>query len=149
MEQANKFPHNRIFCRMSEEKSKGISLRTKRKGRPAISAPKQISGPIQSTGDVPRSTGGKASFDAPPQRPQVGGKVNLISMGCVNCGPREVLTAARLLILSNDDILLDSTTSLQTLTPRHPLSHLSRLCQISMPPPMIVHEDRLQAKVQD
>jgi hypothetical protein len=134
---------------MSEEKSKGISLRTKRKGRPAISAPKQISGPIQSTGDVPRSTGGKASFDAPPQRPQAGGKVNLMSTGCVKYDPREVLTAARLLILSNDDILLDSTTSLQTLTPRHPPSHLSRPCQINTPPPITVHEDHLQGEVQD
>lgn len=59
---------------MSEENRKGISLRTKRKGRPAISAPKQISGPIQQTGDAPRSTGGKSSFEA-PQRPQAGGKV--------------------------------------------------------------------------
>jgi hypothetical protein len=61
--------------KMSEERGKGISLRTKRKGRPAISAPKQISGPVQQTGDLPRSNGGKPSFDAPPQRPQVGGKV--------------------------------------------------------------------------
>lgn len=64
---------------MSEERSKGISLRTKRKGRPAISTPKQISGPIQPSGDVPRSNGEKPSFDAPPQRPQVGGKVNSIA----------------------------------------------------------------------
>jgi hypothetical protein len=71
---------------MSEEKSKGISLRTKRKGRPAISAPKQISGPIQSTGDVPRSTGGKTSFDAPPQRPQAGGKVSSGFMSSVKYG---------------------------------------------------------------
>ncbi|KAE8441004.1 exocyst complex component exo84 [Mollisiaceae sp. DMI_Dod_QoI] len=63
---------------MSEEKNKGISLRTKRKGRPAISAPKQISGPIQQlVGDVPRGNGGgKRSFDAPPPRPQVGGKTS-------------------------------------------------------------------------
>ena len=60
---------------MSEEKSKGISLRTKRKNRPAISAPKQISSPIQQIGGVPRSNGGQAAFDPPPQRPQVGGKV--------------------------------------------------------------------------
>jgi len=59
---------------MSDDK-KGISLRTKRKGRPTISAPKQISGPIQQ-GDVPRSIGAKSSFDPPqPQRPQIGGKV--------------------------------------------------------------------------
>jgi exocyst complex component 8 len=63
---------------MSE--SKGISLRkTKRSKKPAISAPKQISGPINTSGgSVPRSTGGKSSFDAPPpQRPQIGGKVCL------------------------------------------------------------------------
>ena len=60
---------------MSEESRKGISLRTKRKGRPAISAPKQISGPVQQTGDVSRNTGGKSSLEAPPQRPQAGGKV--------------------------------------------------------------------------
>ena len=60
---------------MSEDRGKGISLRTKRKGRPAISAPKQISGPTQPTGSAPRSNGAKSSFDA-PQRPQVGGKVN-------------------------------------------------------------------------
>jgi hypothetical protein len=61
---------------MSEDRGKGISLRTKRKGRPAISAPKQISGPTQPTGSGPRSNGAKSSFDATPQRPQVGGKVN-------------------------------------------------------------------------
>ncbi|KAH6659547.1 Cullin repeat-like-containing domain protein [Truncatella angustata] len=47
---------------MSEDR-KGISLRSggKRKGRPTISAPKQISGPIPNNGvDVPRSSGGKA-----------------------------------------------------------------------------------------
>ncbi|PMD62817.1 serine/threonine-protein phosphatase pp2a catalytic subunit [Hyaloscypha bicolor E] len=60
---------------MSEDRGKGISLRTKRKGRPAISAPKQISGPTQPTGSAPRSNGAKSSFDA-PQRPQVGGKTS-------------------------------------------------------------------------
>ncbi|KAI1505373.1 serine/threonine-protein phosphatase pp2a catalytic subunit [Biscogniauxia marginata] len=68
---------------MSEERSK-ISLRsgTKRKGRPKISAPQQISGPIPNDGiPVPRSTGGKpaAGGAAPPpprQRapPATGGK---------------------------------------------------------------------------
>lgn len=59
---------------MSEKESKGISLRTKRKGRPAISAPKQISEPIAQTAG-PRSNG-KSSFEsAPPQRPQASGKV--------------------------------------------------------------------------
>ncbi|KAK6064883.1 Exocyst complex component EXO84 [Seiridium cupressi] len=46
---------------MSEDR-KGISLRSggKRKGRPTISAPKQISGPVPNDGvEVPRSTGGK------------------------------------------------------------------------------------------
>ncbi|KAK0112788.1 exocyst complex component exo84 [Cadophora gregata] len=61
---------------MSEEKSKGISLRTKRSKRPAISAPKQISGPIQQPGGPPRSNGGQAAFDPPPQRPQMGGKTS-------------------------------------------------------------------------
>ncbi|KAH8679096.1 exocyst complex component EXO84 [Tricladium varicosporioides] len=57
--------------------SKGISLRTKRKGRPTIGAPQQISGPVPQTGGVPRSTGGKPSFDAPPpQRPQASGKTS-------------------------------------------------------------------------
>jgi hypothetical protein len=60
---------------MSEDRGKGISLRTKRKGRPPISAPKQISGPIQQTGDIPRSTGGKAGPGAPQQRPAIGGNV--------------------------------------------------------------------------
>ncbi|KAH7417937.1 Cullin repeat-like-containing domain protein [Cadophora sp. MPI-SDFR-AT-0126] len=61
---------------MSEEKSKGISLRTKRSKRPAIN-PKQISGPIQQTaGGPPRSNGGQAAFEAPPQRPQMGGKTS-------------------------------------------------------------------------
>lgn len=64
---------------MSEERSKGISLRTKRKGRLPISAPKQISGPIQQTDDVPRSTAGKASLDTPQQRPQPGGQVRSYS----------------------------------------------------------------------
>ncbi|CZT00007.1 hypothetical protein WAI453_003404 [Rhynchosporium graminicola] len=63
---------------MSEEKekSKGISLRTKRNKRPAISAPKQISGPIQQSGAAPRSNGAQAAFEPPPQRPQVGGKTS-------------------------------------------------------------------------
>ncbi|KAG9237792.1 Cullin repeat-like-containing domain protein [Amylocarpus encephaloides] len=53
---------------MSE--SKGISLRTKRKaGRPAISAPQQISGPIPQAVSAPRSTG-KSSFESPQARQQ-------------------------------------------------------------------------------
>ncbi|TAQ87561.1 hypothetical protein B7494_g4137 [Chlorociboria aeruginascens] len=69
--------HQIHHFKMSEEKSKGISLRTKRKGRPAISAPKQISGPIKPSGDS-RNTGGKSSFEAPQQqRPQItGGKTS-------------------------------------------------------------------------
>ncbi|CAD6448604.1 a8030bea-323d-4ce1-a628-025d9f9ed90a [Sclerotinia trifoliorum] len=61
---------------MSDER-KGVSLRTKRKGRPAISAPKQISGPIPQTGgDGPRNAG-QAPFSTPPaQRPQPGGKTS-------------------------------------------------------------------------
>ncbi|KAL7627653.1 exocyst complex component exo84 [Parahypoxylon ruwenzoriense] len=59
---------------MSEERSK-ISLRSgpKRKGRPTISAPRQISDPIPIDGvTVPRSAGGKAIAGGPPpprQRP--------------------------------------------------------------------------------
>lgn len=89
---------------MSEDSRKGISLRTKRKGRPEISAPKQISGPIQQTGDVPRSTGGKSSFEAPPQRPLAGGKV------CIMATFRRLVADViyRLLILSNVDIPQDS-----------------------------------------
>ncbi len=77
LEQQTCLPYVHLFfLKMSEEKSKGISLRTKRKNRPAISAPKQISGPIQQqTGGASRSNGGQAAFDPPPQRPQVGGKV--------------------------------------------------------------------------
>ncbi|KAM3065780.1 exocyst complex component exo84 [Clarireedia jacksonii] len=61
---------------MSDER-KGISLRTKRKGRPAISAPKQISGPIPQTGgDGPRSAGNSAFATPPPQRPQPSGKTS-------------------------------------------------------------------------
>jgi hypothetical protein len=56
---------------MSEEKSKGISLRTKRKGRPSISAPKQISGPVQQS----KATSGKSIESQPQLRPQLGGKV--------------------------------------------------------------------------
>jgi hypothetical protein len=71
-------------CDMSE--SKGISLRTKRKGgRPTISAPQQISGPIPQSGGVPRSIGGKSSVDAPPPpsrppqaRPQINEKVSYL-----------------------------------------------------------------------
>jgi hypothetical protein len=63
---------------MSEEKSKGISLRTKRKGRPIISAPKQISAPIQQTGDATFKPLEKIpSLDGPQQRPGVGGKVRI------------------------------------------------------------------------
>ncbi|TVY81806.1 Exocyst complex component exo84 [Lachnellula suecica] len=58
------------------DQPKGKSLRTKRKPRPAISAPKQISGPIQQQpgAAAPRSTGGKSSFEAPPpSRPPIAG----------------------------------------------------------------------------
>jgi hypothetical protein len=89
---------------MSEDSRKGISLRTKRKGRPAISAPKQISGPIQQTGDVPRSTGGKSSFEAPPQRPQASGKVIFKH---VLCNLLVTDTFCRLLTSSNGDTLRD------------------------------------------
>lgn len=58
---------------MSEEKNKGISLRTKRKGRPIISEPKQISEPVQSR-DFLRSTG-EPLLEA-PLRPQAGGKTS-------------------------------------------------------------------------
>ncbi|KAK6852562.1 hypothetical protein PG995_011113 [Apiospora arundinis] len=55
---------------MSENK---ISLRSggKRKGRPTISAPRQISGPIPNDGiDVPRSSGGRPfPVGAPPPQP--------------------------------------------------------------------------------
>lgn len=60
---------------MSDDRGRGISLRTKRKARPVISAPKQISGPIQQTPDVPRSAGGKSGIEVPKQRQQAGGKV--------------------------------------------------------------------------
>ncbi|KAI9051643.1 hypothetical protein LZ554_004685 [Drepanopeziza brunnea f. sp. 'monogermtubi'] len=60
---------------MSEgkEKSKGISLRTKRNKRPAISA-KQISGPLQQIGAAPRSNGGQPGLSPAQQRPPVGGQ---------------------------------------------------------------------------
>ncbi|KAI1108267.1 serine/threonine-protein phosphatase pp2a catalytic subunit [Nemania sp. NC0429] len=67
---------------MSEERSK-ISLRKgpKRKTRPTISAPRQISAPIPNNDGptIPRSTGGRpAAADAPPPRqrppPSTGGK---------------------------------------------------------------------------
>ncbi|KAI1386495.1 Cullin repeat-like-containing domain protein [Hypoxylon trugodes] len=69
---------------MSEERSK-ISLRSgpKRKGRPTISAPRQISEPIPNDGvPVPRSTGGRVGpggpgGPAPPRQrppPSAGGK---------------------------------------------------------------------------
>ena len=91
--------------------SKGISLRkTKRSKKPAISAPQQISGPINSSsGGAPRSNGGKPPFDAPPpQRPQnVGGKVGILAL-CSSM--RTVLILLRRpLILSSVDILPDST----------------------------------------
>ncbi|CAG8962180.1 hypothetical protein HYFRA_00005229 [Hymenoscyphus fraxineus] len=59
---------------MSE--SKGISLRTKRKGpRPTIGAPQQISGPIPQTGGGPR--GPPTAYNPPPQaRPQPSGKTS-------------------------------------------------------------------------
>lgn len=60
---------------MSEEKSRGISLRTKRKGRPAISAPKQISAPIQQTSDATFRALENTTIESAPQRPGAGGKV--------------------------------------------------------------------------
>ncbi|KAI1470629.1 Cullin repeat-like-containing domain protein [Daldinia caldariorum] len=68
---------------MSEEKERSkISLRSgpKRKGRPTISAPRQISDPIPQDGvPIPRSTGGKVGTNnVPPPRqrqpPATGGK---------------------------------------------------------------------------
>lgn len=59
---------------MSDER-RGVSLRTGRRGRPAISAPKQISAPIPQTGGEGLRNTGQASFDTPPPRPQPGGKV--------------------------------------------------------------------------
>jgi exocyst complex component 8 len=71
---------------MSDER-KGISLRSggKRKGRPTISAPKQISGPVPNDGvDVPRSSGGKAAPGAQQPRarppPSRGGKTGDLVM---------------------------------------------------------------------
>ncbi|KAI5868423.1 serine/threonine-protein phosphatase pp2a catalytic subunit [Durotheca rogersii] len=69
---------------MSEERGKILSLRSgpKRKGRPTISAPRQISDPIPIDGvAVPRSTGGKAAagnLPLPRQRqpPTSGGKTS-------------------------------------------------------------------------
>ncbi|KAI9745694.1 MAG: exocyst complex component exo84 [Claussenomyces sp. TS43310] len=52
---------------MSGDPTKGMSLRTGRKGRPAISAPMPISGPVPP---------GKTSLHGPPQRPQPGGKIS-------------------------------------------------------------------------
>ncbi|KAI1852489.1 hypothetical protein JX265_011125 [Neoarthrinium moseri] len=70
---------------MSDDR-KGISLRSggKRKGgRPTISAPKQISGPIPNDGvDIPRSTGGRPGPAGPgapqprPRPPPSGGKTS-------------------------------------------------------------------------
>lgn len=74
---------------MSEEKSKGISLRKKRSVRPKISAPKQISAPMP-TGlaaatlssdqgaERSRSIDSNASrgLDTPRERPQQGGKTS-------------------------------------------------------------------------
>lgn len=61
---------------MSEEKTKGISLRTKRKGRSAISRPKQISGPVLPVDTLQNDI--KLSQESPPpQRLQVGGKVQI------------------------------------------------------------------------
>jgi hypothetical protein len=108
--------HLQITGKMSE--SKGISLRTKRKGgRPAISAPQQISGPVPQTEAVPRSTGGKASFEAPPQqsrppqtRPQISGKVGT---HCRTGTSTNVIY--RHLILSNGGTLPDSTICQTTL----------------------------------
>ncbi|KAI0022779.1 exocyst complex component EXO84 [Xylariomycetidae sp. FL0641] len=58
---------------MSEERSK-ISLRsgTRKKNRPVISAPRQISGPIPNNDGpaVPRSTGGRSIADGPQPRPR-------------------------------------------------------------------------------
>ncbi|KAI6247677.1 Exocyst complex component exo84 [Erysiphe necator] len=60
---------------MSEEKTKGISLRTKRKGRSAISRPKQISGPVLPVDTLQNDI--KLSQESPPpQRLQVGGKTS-------------------------------------------------------------------------
>lgn len=104
---------------MSEEK-KGISLRTKRKARPPISAPKQISGPIQQKVDDGRSRDDSRSFDTPPQRAQKSGKVRInpaAFLETTNCNLRR-------LTWSNGDTLHDSIISQQTLM------HLYHLCQI-------------------
>lgn len=74
---------------MSEEKSKGISLRKKRTVRPKISAPKQISAPMPtglaantfSSGQgvgltKPGDSDGPRRLDAPQERPQQSGKTS-------------------------------------------------------------------------
>ena len=74
---------------MSEEKSKGISLRKKRTVRPKISAPKQISAPMPtglaantlSSGQgvgltKPGDSDGPRRLDAPRERPQQSGKTS-------------------------------------------------------------------------
>ena len=74
---------------MSEEKTKGISLRKKRTVRPKISAPKQISAPMQtglaagtlSSGQgvgltKPSDSNGPRRPDVPRERPQQSGKTS-------------------------------------------------------------------------
>ncbi len=120
---------------MSEEGRKGISLRTKRKARPIISAPQQISGPIQSSQsspDVPRSAGGKPPLEPPPQQRR--GKVCQTSLikykyFCTNI-------FRRLLILSKDDTPRDSITSLQNSILQSRLSHQFLLSPSSLLPLM-------------
>ena len=128
---------------MSEDRGKGISLRTKRKGRPAISAPKQISGPIQAPGSVPRSIGGQSSFEAPPQRPQVGGKVSVSNSVVESL----IWQTCRHQILLSVGILRVLTTSRQIsmLPPLpYPVFHL---CRTNMPDLKIVEGDLLPERV--
>lgn len=117
---------------MSEGKGdKGLSLRTNRKAR-APTIAKQISGPFLRAGDGLRSAGGKAPFGS-SQRPQGGGKVSFDSMFYNFVTNRH----DRRLILSNDDILLDSTIYRLISTRPCLLSHLYPLSRANMLRPEI------------
>jgi len=128
---------------MSE--SKGLSLRkTKKSKKPAISAPRQISAPINATGIVPRPDGGPTLVTGSPRRPSgVGGKV------CAFSERRFLSNSHRPLILSKDDTLPDSMLYQKISTRPFPQFLQFPRCQHNMGPREIANVVLRLVKVRD
>ena len=118
---------------MSENKGKSLRTNRRKTARPAISAPKQISGPIPQTGNVQRP--GQPSQPQslqPPRPPLASGKVLLLLESSST-----LADLSRHLILWNEDILHALTTYLPTSTQQFRQFHLYLRFLPNMPHPKI------------